>query len=134
MYTLGINAAFHDSSATIVKDGLVFAAAEEERFTRIKHAKRPIPFSTYELPFFAIDYCLKEAGITLKDVNHIAYDYDPQINLGKLSDKKIINLPERFNMPWRNFPFFKKYRTSYFNLYLYPLSIPILEILWLTKI
>ncbi len=59
MYTLGINAAFHDSAACLVKDGRIIAAAEEERFTQIKHGKRPIPFSTYELPFHAIHYCLK---------------------------------------------------------------------------
>ena len=51
MYTLGINAAYHDPAACLVKDGQVIAAAEEERFTHIKHGKRPIPFSTYELPF-----------------------------------------------------------------------------------
>ena len=50
MNTLGINAAFHDSSACLVRDGAVVAAAEEERFTRIKHAKRPVPFSAWELP------------------------------------------------------------------------------------
>ena len=58
MYTLGINAVFHDSSACIFKDGIMLAAAEEERFTGIKHGKRPTPFSTYELPFQAISYCL----------------------------------------------------------------------------
>ncbi len=46
MYTLGINAVYHDSAACLVKDGRVIAAAEEERFTRKKHGKRPIPFST----------------------------------------------------------------------------------------
>lgn len=56
MYTLGINAAFHDSAACILKDGQLLAAAEDERFTHIKHGKRPIPFSAYELPFHAIDY------------------------------------------------------------------------------
>ena len=77
MYTLGINAAYHDSSACIVHDGRVLAAAEEERFTRIKHAKRPVPFAAWELPFHAIDYCLGVAGITLGDVDHVAYSYDP---------------------------------------------------------
>ena len=47
MYTLGINAAFHDSSACLVETGQVVAAAEEERFTRIKHGKWPVPFSTW---------------------------------------------------------------------------------------
>ena len=79
MYTLGINAVFHDSSACIVKDGVLLAAAEEERFTHIKHGKRPVPFSTWELPFHAIDYCLQTAGIHLKDVDHIAYSFDPEL-------------------------------------------------------
>ncbi|MGN6528820.1 MAG: carbamoyltransferase family protein [Burkholderiaceae bacterium] len=78
MITLGINAAFHDSAATLVRDGELVAAAEEERFTRIKHAKRPVPFSAWELPFNAIDYCLREAGVTLADVDHVAYSYDPE--------------------------------------------------------
>jgi carbamoyltransferase len=82
MYTIGINAAFHDSSACIVKDGILLAAAEEERFTHYKHGKRPIPFSTYELPFHAIDYCLKTTGIHLNDVDHFAYSFDPWILLG----------------------------------------------------
>lgn len=77
MYTLGINAAYHDSSACLVHDGRVLAAAEEERFTRIKHAKRPVPFAAWELPFHAIDYCLAVGGITLGDVDHVAYSYDP---------------------------------------------------------
>ena len=78
MITLGINAAFHDSAAALVRDGQLVAAAEEERFTRIKHGKRPVPFSTWELPYHAIDYCLAEAGLTLADVDHVAYSYDPQ--------------------------------------------------------
>ncbi len=80
MYTLGINAAFHDSAASLIKDGELIAAAEEERFTRVKHGKRPTPFSAYELPYHAIDYCLKEAGIHLSEVDHIAYSFDPDIN------------------------------------------------------
>src|SRR5438270_11521498 len=83
MYTLGINAAFHDSAACLVRDGQVVAAAEEERFTHRKHGKRPIPFSTYELPYHAIDYCLREAGIQLVDVDHVAYSYDPTLLLGR---------------------------------------------------
>ena len=83
MYTLGINAAFHDSAACLVQDGQVLAAAEDERFTRIKHGKRPVPFSTWELPFHAIDYCLREAGIRLVDVDHVAYSYDPSLFLGR---------------------------------------------------
>jgi len=77
MYTLGINAAFHDCAAALVRDGKVLAAAEEERFTRVKHGKRPVPFTAWQLPFHAIDYCLGEAGLNLRDVDHIAYSFDP---------------------------------------------------------
>ncbi len=79
MFILGINAVFHDSAACILKDGKLLAAAEEERFTQIKHGKRPTPFSTYELPFNAIYYCLNVAGIHLKEVDHIAYSFDPEL-------------------------------------------------------
>lgn len=112
MYTLGINAAFHDSSAALVKDGVVIAASEEERFTRIKHGKRPVPFSAWELPFHAIDDCLRQAGITLADLDHVAYSYDPQNFLGERlqnSTSATITLPlqpsaaapdERWENPW----------------------------------
>jgi carbamoyltransferase len=79
MITLGINAAFHDSSAALVVDGAVVAAAEEERFTHVKHAKRPVPFSAWELPFHAIDYCLRDAGKSLAEVDHVAYAYNPDV-------------------------------------------------------
>jgi carbamoyltransferase len=93
LYTLGLNAAFHDSAACLVRDGIVVGAAEEERFTRIKHAKRPIPFSTYELPFHAIDFCLAAEGITLRDVDHVAYAYDPFLMLGSHAADTLLTLP-----------------------------------------
>src|SRR5947209_6757174 len=93
MYTLGINAVYHDSAACLVKDGQVLAAVEEERFTHVKHGKRPIPFSTYELPFHAINYCLQEAGIALVEVDHVAYSYDPFLLPGARRDEAVITLP-----------------------------------------
>jgi carbamoyltransferase len=93
MYTLGINAAFHDPAACLVHDGIIVAAAEEERFTRIKHGKRPIPFSTYELPFHAVDFCVKRAGINLTDVDHVAYSFDPYLLLGARSADAYIPIP-----------------------------------------
>src|SRR3954471_19007099 len=93
MYTLGINAAYHDPAACLVQDGRVIAAAEEERFTHIKHGKRPVPFSTWELPYHAIDYCLREAGIGLADVEHVAYSYDPYLLLGRHRGDATITLP-----------------------------------------
>jgi carbamoyltransferase len=95
MFTLGINAAFHDTAACLVHDGQVVAAAEEERFTHVKHGKRPIPFSTYELPYHAVDYCLKHAGIRLTDVDHIAYSYEPKLLLNGHHGDRTIPLPLR---------------------------------------
>jgi carbamoyltransferase len=95
MITLGINAAFHDSAAVLVRDGALVAAAEEERFTRIKHAKRPLPFTAWELPFNAIDYCLAQAGTRLADVDHVAYSYDPAHLLNGHAADESIALPLR---------------------------------------
>ncbi|MXV52394.1 carbamoyltransferase [Pedobacter sp. HMF7647] len=94
MYVLGINAAFHDSAACLFRDGVLLAAAEDERFTHIKHGKRPVPFATWELPFHAIDYCLGVAGINLSEVDHVAYSFDPYLLLGgEYSDKSAIEIP-----------------------------------------
>ena len=89
MYILGINAAFHDSAACILKDGDLLAAAEEERFTHIKHGKRPVPFSAYELPFHAVDYCLETAGIHLNEVDKIAYSFNPALFMETTGDEQI---------------------------------------------
>jgi carbamoyltransferase len=93
MDTLGINAAFHDPAACLVRDGVVLAAAEDERFTHVKHGKRPVPFSTWELPFHAIDFCLKQAGIRLADVDHVAYSFDPFLLLGRKRDEATVPIP-----------------------------------------
>ena len=63
MRVLGVNALFHDPSAALVVDGTIVAAAEEERFSRRKHGKRPVPFSAWELPVQAMRWCLEEAGL-----------------------------------------------------------------------
>jgi carbamoyltransferase len=77
MRVLGINAVFHDPAAALVIDGRVVAAAEEERFSRRKHGKRPVPFSTWELPELAAAWCLREAGLEPGDLDAVAYSYDP---------------------------------------------------------
>lgn len=110
MYTLGINAAFHDSAACLVKDGQLVAAAEDERFTHIKHGKRPIPFAAYKLPYHAINYCLQSAGITLHQVDHFAYSFDPYLLMpAGTGEEAEINLPlfpagkempEKWLSPW----------------------------------
>src|SRR4051812_4338581 len=76
---LGINAVFHDPAAALVVGGETVAAAEEERFTRRKHGKAPVAFSTWELPERAIAFCLRQAGLTAADVDAVAYSYDPAL-------------------------------------------------------
>ena len=73
VHILGLNAYHADSSACLVRDGVLVAAAEEERFLRVK------PWAGF--PEQAIRYCLAEAGIGLGEVDHIAINRDPSANL-----------------------------------------------------
>ncbi|MGC4773590.1 carbamoyltransferase family protein [Micromonospora sp. DT44] len=76
---LGINAVFHDPSAAVVVDGHVVSAAEEERFSRRKHGKTPLPFAAWELPEQAARWCLQKAGLKAEDLDAVAYSYDPRL-------------------------------------------------------
>jgi carbamoyltransferase len=73
MIILGLNAFHADSSAALVRDGQLIAAAEEERFRRIKHWAG--------FPVHAISYCLSQAGVQLSDVEHVAFNQDNRANL-----------------------------------------------------
>ncbi|MDX6561499.1 MAG: carbamoyltransferase [Gaiellales bacterium] len=79
MNVLGINAVFHDPAAALVVDGEIVAAAEEERFTRRKHGKPCVPFSTWELPERAVAFCLERAGLSPEQLDAVAYSYDPSL-------------------------------------------------------
>lgn len=81
MKVLGINALFHDPAAALVVDGRVVAAAEEERFSRRKHGKRPVPFAAWELPELAARWCLRQAGLSADELDAVAYSYDPSLAL-----------------------------------------------------
>jgi carbamoyltransferase len=76
---LGINALYHDPAAALVVDGEIVAAAEEERFSRRKHGKRPVPFAAWELPEQAAAWCLAQAGLTAADVDAVTYSFDPAL-------------------------------------------------------
>src|SRR5258708_22784872 len=75
MYILGINAYHGDAAAAVIKDGLIVAAAEEERFNRVKHCAG--------FPAAALRYCLAAAGITIEEVDHIGISRDPSAHLHK---------------------------------------------------
>jgi carbamoyltransferase len=92
MRVLGINAIFHDPAAALVVDGRVVAAAEEERFSRRKHGKRPVPFAAWELPELSAAWCLREAGLTPGDLDAVGYSFDP----GLCRDAADLSL----NDPW----------------------------------
>ena len=78
---LGVNAVFHDPAAAVVVDGETVAAAEEERFSRRKHGKVPVPFSTWEVPEAAARACLARASLDPADVDAVGYSYDPGLAL-----------------------------------------------------
>lgn len=69
MYILGISCYYHDAAAALLQDGVLIAAAEEERFTRIKH--------DYGFPNQAIDFCLRQAGITARDLDYVVFYEKP---------------------------------------------------------
>ncbi len=79
MRVLGINSIFHDPAAALVVDGRPVAAAEEERFNRRKHGKRPVPFSAWEQPVLAARWCLEHAGLAAGDLDAVAFSYDPSL-------------------------------------------------------
>src|SRR4051794_4017357 len=76
---LGVNAVFHDPSVALLVDGRIVAAAEEERFSRRKHGKEPVAFSTWELPVAAARWALDAAGGTPAELDAGAYSYDPAV-------------------------------------------------------
>jgi len=86
MFILGINAFHGDSSACLLRDGTMVAAAEEERFRRIKHWAG--------FPSEAIRYCLKEAGIKLEELDHVAVNTDPRANFLKKVSYTLQNRPD----------------------------------------
>jgi carbamoyltransferase len=75
-HILGISAYYHDSAACLVSDGRIVAAAQEERFTRKKHDAR--------FPSQAVRYCLREAGVSLKDLRYVAFYDKPLIKFERL--------------------------------------------------
>ncbi len=82
MRVLGINAIFHDPAAALVVDGQIVAAAEEERPSRRKHGKAPVPFAAWELPERSAAWCLAAGGIAAEEFGAVAYSYDPSLPPG----------------------------------------------------
>jgi len=76
MHILGISAFYHDSAACLIKDGKIMAAAQEERFTRKKH--------DHSFPAKAVDYCLKNSGISSKDIDLVVFYEKPFLKFERI--------------------------------------------------
>lgn len=88
-YILGISAFFHDSAAALLRDGEIVAAAQEERFTRLKHDPG--------FPRLAVEYCLAEAGITPRDVATVVFYEKPHTKFERLAETWFAYTPEGFD-------------------------------------
>jgi carbamoyltransferase len=88
MNILGLSAFYHDSAAALVRDGEVLAAAQEERFSRVRHDSG--------FPALAIAYCLERAGITLMDVDHIVFYDKPLLKFERLLETYLTFAPRGF--------------------------------------
>jgi len=85
---LGISAFYHDSAAALVRDGEIVAAAQEERFTRVKHDHR--------FPQHAVDYCLAEAGVTPERLDAVAFYEKPLLKFERLLETYLALAPHGF--------------------------------------
>jgi carbamoyltransferase len=85
LIVLGISCYYHDAGAALVRDGQLVAAAEEERFNRQKHYS--------EFPELAIEYCLKEAGVTIDDVDYIGFYEKPLAKFNRILETILCTWP-----------------------------------------
>ena len=89
MYILGISAFYHDSAACLLKNDEIIAAAQEERFTRKKHDAG--------FPQYAIQYCLKEAGIPASQIDNVVFYEKPFVKFERLLETYLAFAPKGFN-------------------------------------
>ncbi len=97
---LGISAFYHDSAATLLVDGNIVAAAQEERFTRKKH--------DHHFPSNAIAYCLREAGLSVGDIDHIGFYDKPLAKFDRLLETYIAFAPRSFQSWMKSLPLWLK--------------------------
>ncbi|NLX12035.1 MAG: carbamoyltransferase [Phycisphaerales bacterium] len=100
MYVLGISCFYHDAGAALVKDGQLLAAAEEERFNRQKH------YSGF--PKLAVEYCLKEAGIAIDDVDYISFYEKPIVKFNRILETILARWPLTYANWVRSMPLWLK--------------------------
>ena len=106
---LGISAFYHDSAATLVVDGKIIAAAQEERFSRIKHDPK--------YPFNAVEYVLSEANLKLSDIEHIVFFEKPFLKFERLLETYLAFAPKGFKSFSTSMPIWLSLRFEFFNTY-----------------
>jgi carbamoyltransferase len=97
---LGISAFYHDSAACLVVDGEIIAAAQEERFTRVKH--------DHNFPVNAARYCLKEAGITAEQLDYVGFYDKPLLKFDRLLETYLDYAPAGFRSFLKSMPLWMK--------------------------
>ena len=100
MLLLGISCYYHDSAAAILQDGNILAAAQEERFSRIKHDQG--------FPHNAIEFCLKEAGCTIDEVEIVAFYDKPFLKFERLLESYLAYAPFGLKSAWKGLPIWIK--------------------------
>jgi carbamoyltransferase len=100
MYILGISCFYHDAAACLIKDGQVLAAAEEERFTRLKHDNR--------FPTNAVEFCLKQAGIKIKQVDYVCFYEKPFLKFERILYSALGTFPNSFRFFVQSLPIWLK--------------------------
>jgi carbamoyltransferase len=100
MNILGISAYYHDSAACLVQDGVIVAAAQEERFTRKKH--------DYRFPKYAVDYCLEEAGIAHEQLDLVTFYDKPLLKFDRILETYIAYAPWGFKLFMMGLPLWLK--------------------------
>ena len=100
MKILGISAYYHDSAAAIIVDGNIIAAAQEERFTRVKHDS--------SFPIRACQYCLAEAKLTLKDIDKVVFYEKPFIKFERILETHIRVAPKSIKTFLKTMPIWLK--------------------------
>jgi len=99
-YILGVSAFYHDSAACLVADGEIIAAAQEERFTRIKH--------DYNFPVHAARYCLREAGISADELAYVGFYDKPLLKFDRLLETYLDYAPAGFRSFLKAMPLWMK--------------------------
>ena len=91
MYILGVSCFYHDSAAALIKEGALIAASQEERFSRIKH--------DYGFPKHAIQFCLRQAGISASDLDYVVFYEKPLVKFERI----LLSTLSTFPRSWHTF-------------------------------